>query len=213
MMWFVRSLFVVCLCFTVVQSAGVNSGSAQEAENPLEDKADPILPPENPDAVVETGDPLELLFAKLKKDPRHTSASATARMIWREWSASGSRSVDLLMSWAARAMGAKDYAKAQDLLDHVVVLAPDYAEGWNRRATLYYTLDDYGRSLTDIQATLSLEPRHFGALSGLAAIMQRVGKEKEALDAWYRVLEIYPANKQAQQAVITLEEKLAGSRT
>lgn len=208
-----RSLLLVVLAFAGMQLPGMSMAIAQEAENPLEDKVEPILPPENPEAVVETGDPLDLLFEKLKKDPKHTSASATARMIWREWSASGSRSVDLLMSWAARAMGVKDYAKAQDLLDYVVVLAPEYAEGWNRRATLYYTLDDYGRSLTDIQATLALEPRHFGALSGLAAIMQRVGKDKEALEAWYRVLEIYPANKQAQQAVITLEEKLAGSRT
>lgn len=208
-----RFLFVFALGLSIAQLSDFQSAFAQQTENPLEEKVEPILPPENSEDIVETGDTLDRLFDKLKKDPKYASASATARMIWREWSASGSRSVDLLMSWAARAMGTKDYAKAQDLLDHVIVLAPDYAEGWNRRATLYYTLDDYGRSLTDIQATLSLEPRHFGALSGLAAIMQRVGKEREALNAWYKVLEIYPANKQAQQAVIMLEEKMAGSRT
>ena len=110
-------------------------------------------------------------------------------------------------------MGTKDFSKAQDLLDHVIVIAPDYAEGWNRRATLYYTIDDFGKSLADIETTLALEPRHFGALSGLAAIMQRIGREEEALEAWYKVLEIYPANKQAQEAVIQLEEALAGRRT
>lgn len=188
--------------------------SAQEIIPPDEgETTEPILPPEDENAVIETGDTIDRLFEKLKKDPKHSSASATARRIWREWSYSGSRSVDLLMSWAARAMGKKEYARAQDLLDHVVVIAPDYAEGWNRRATLYYTIDDFGKSLADIETTLALEPRHFGALSGLAAIMQRIGKDKEALDAWYKVLEIYPANKQAQQAVIVLEEELSGRET
>lgn len=187
---------------------------AQEVAPPDEaEKTEPILPPEDGGSVVETGDTIDRLFEKLRKDPRQSSARATARMIWREWSYSGSRSVDLLMAWAARAMGSKDYSKAQDLLDHVIVIAPDYAEGWNRRATLYYTIDDFGKSLADIETTLALEPRHFGALSGLAAIMQRIGKEEEALDAWYKVLEIYPANRQAQEAVIKLEEELAGRRT
>ncbi|MEL7429170.1 MAG: hypothetical protein AAFN43_04135 [Pseudomonadota bacterium] len=95
----------------------------------------------------------------------------------------------------------------------MVVIAPDFAEGWNRRATLYFLMDDYSNSLADIETTLALEPRHFGALSGLAAIMQRIGREKDALDTWYKVLEVYPANKQAQQAVIILEDALAGRKT
>ena len=116
------------------------------------------------------------------------------------------------MNWAITAMRRNDYGKAQDLLDQVVVLAPEYAEGWNRRATLYYTMQDFGRSIADIETTLALEPRHFGALSGLAAIMQRTGNDKVALKTWYKVLEIYPANPQAQESVIRLEEKLADSR-
>lgn len=117
------------------------------------------------------------------------------------------------MAWAATAMRSKNYAKAEDLLDQVVVLNPEFAEGWNRRATLYFTKLDYSRSLADIEKTLALEPRHFGALSGLAVIMQRLNRNQDALKAWYRVLEIYPANKAAQDAVIALEEELAGSRT
>jgi len=190
------------------------SSIAQEVQPPDEaEKTEPILPPADGGSVVETADTLDRLFEKLRRDPRQSSARATARMIWREWSYSGSRSVDLLMAWAARAMGSKDYSKAQDLLDHVIVIAPEYAEGWNRRATLYYTIDDFGKSLADIETTLALEPRHFGALSGLAAIMQRIGRDEDALEAWYKVLEIYPANKQAQEAVITLEEELTGRRT
>ena len=95
----------------------------------------------------------------------------------------------------------------------VTVLAPDYAEGWNRRATLYFQKSDLSRSIADIETTLSLEPRHFGALSGLAVILNRLDRKQEALDTWYKVLEIYPANQTAQKAVIDLEEELAGSNT
>ena len=185
----------------------------QSITPPDEETIQPILPPENNDAVIEGQATLDRLFEQLKKDPKKSSASATARMIWREWTASGSKSIDLLMSWAARAMRDEDYAKAEDLLDQVIVLKPEYSEAWNRRATLYFTKLDYSRSLADIEKTLVLEPRHFGALSGLAVIMQRLDRNKDALKAWYRVLEIYPANKAAQDAVIALEEELAGSRT
>ncbi len=188
--------------------------TAQTMPDPLQkDEAiQPITPPEDQDAVIETNDPLDQLFESLKRDPKHASASATARMIWREWSASGSKSIDLLMSWAAKAMSKEEHSKALDLLDRVVVLAPNYAEGWNRRATLYYAMNDFGNSLSDIESTLALEPRHFGALSGLAVILQRVGNNKAALETWYKVLEIYPANKQAQASVILLEEELTGSQ-
>lgn len=185
----------------------------QNITPPDEETSSPILPPENNEVVIESNQTLERLFEQLKKDPKESSASATARMIWREWTASGSKSIDLLMAWARTAMRSQNFAKAEDLLDQVVVLNPEYAEGWNRRATLYFNKLDYGRSLADIEKTLALEPRHFGALSGLAVIMQRLDRSKDALKAWYRVLEIYPANKVAQEAVINLEEELAGSRT
>lgn len=190
-----------------------NAPLAQSITPPDEETTQPILPPDNNDAVIESNQTLDRLFEQLKKDPKASSSGATARMIWREWTASGSKSIDLLMAWAATAMRSKNYAKAEDLLDQVVVLNPEFAEGWNRRATLYFTKLDYSRSLADIEKTLALEPRHFGALSGLAVIMQRLNRNQDALKAWYRVLEIYPANKAAQDAVIALEEELAGSRT
>jgi len=195
-------------------AAFVVPAMGQQNELPLneQDLTEPITPPENPDAVVETEETMDRLFALLKKETKEAPASATARQIWREWAHSGNRSIDLLMEWAVAAMRGENYAKAQDLLDQVVVLAPDYAEGWNRRATLYYSMQDFSRSIADIETTLKLEPRHFGALSGLAAIMQRLDRDEDALKAWYKVLEIYPANKQAQKSVINLEEKLAGSR-
>jgi len=180
---------------------------------PDEDNTSPIVAPDDTSSVVETGKTLDKLFETLRKDPREASADATAKQIWREWGASGSRSVDMLMGWALRAMRDREFAHAMDLLDQVIALRPDYSEAWNRRATVNFTMQRFGRSLSDIEQTLSLEPRHFGALSGLAVIMQRLEREQEALETWYKVLEIYPANKQAQKAVIELEEKLSGLPT
>ena len=156
---------------------------------------------------------LDELFEKLRKQIKKPQAQATANKIWREWFQSGSASINMLMRFANRATDEKNYPAAIDLLDQITTLAPEYAEGWNRRATVHFHMGDFSRSLADIETTLRLEPRHFGSLSGLAAILQRLNREEDALDTWYKVLEIYPANDLAQKAVIKLEEELAGSRT
>lgn len=179
----------------------------------LEEELEPLAPPEDTVPVAPSNATLEELFQKLERETKPGAANATAKLIWSEWTESGSDSVNLLMFRAIRAMQQNKQSLAEDLLDQVVVLAPGYAEGWNRRATLYYTMSDFRRSIADIEVTLALEPRHFGALSGLAAILQQLDREEEALKTWYRVLEIYPANPQAQKAVISLEEKLSGKRT
>ena len=155
---------------------------------------------------------LDSLFNELARQARTAPAGSTARLIWKEWTDSGSASINALMHWAGAAMNDKKHAQALDLLDQVTVLMPEYAEGWNRRATLFFTMKQYGKSIADIEQTLRLEPRHFGALSGLGMILQQTKQDEKALETWYKVLEIYPANKAAQEAVIALEEKLADRR-
>ena len=86
----------------------------------------------------------------------------------------------------------KDYDLAIKLLNAVVELKPDYIEGWNRRATIYYLKKDYAHSIADIREVLSREPRHFGALSGLGLILQEIGDDKHALEAYRKVLAIDP---------------------
>jgi tetratricopeptide (TPR) repeat protein len=174
-----------------------------------QDSAEP--PAQQPVEPEKTGaEHLDSLFSELKAEKSDDNAQRIARNIWQEWTNSGSATIDLLMEWTARAMGEKNFAVAEDLLTQITTLRPDYAEGWNRAATLHFMISDLGRSLGEIQRTLQLEPRHFGALAGLAAIMQRTDQDKKALEAWYRVLQIYPANENAQKAVIELEEKMAG---
>ncbi|MDX8515958.1 hypothetical protein [Mesorhizobium captivum] len=153
---------------------------------------------------------LDQLFGDLRRERNEKAAERIAGRIWNEWSQSGSASIDLMMQWAQKATEDQKFDVALDFLDQVVTLQPDYAEGWNRRATVHFLMKNYGKSMSDIDHTLQLEPRHFGALSGLAQIMAETGHKQSALEAWQKVLTIYPMMRSAQDQVSTLSEELAG---
>ena len=154
---------------------------------------------------------LDGLFVQLKRTRDTKQAGRISKRIRGEWQTSDSKSVDLLTGWARAAVDKRQFGQAMDLLDQVVVLRPEYAEGYNQRATLHFMMKNYGKSVADIERTLALEPRHYGALSGLAAILEILNQKKNALSTWYRALEVYPAMTSAQNAVARLEEELAGS--
>jgi tetratricopeptide (TPR) repeat protein len=156
---------------------------------------------------------LDELFSALKRERNEVKAKRIAEQIQTQWQNSGSASIDLMMQWAAAAMAEKKYAVALDFLDQVTVLKPDFAEGWNRRATVNFLMNDYGRSMADIQKTLALEPRHFGALAGLAAILKDTGKKQAALHAFEQVLAVYPMMREAQKQAGELADELTGQPT
>jgi tetratricopeptide (TPR) repeat protein len=172
--------------------------------------ADQSAPVEQADPANKTSARLDKLFADLKRERNEKAAERIAGQIWEEWFKSGSASIDLMMMWAQNAINEQKYDVALDFLDEVITLSPRYAEGWNRRATLHFMMSNYGKSMSDIDHTLSLEPRHFGALSGMAQILKNTGKKEMALKAYHRVLEIYPMMRSAQNEVATLSEELAG---
>lgn len=153
---------------------------------------------------------LDTLFADLKRERNEKAAERIATRIREEWVKSGSASVDLMMLWAQQAIEAKKYDVALDFLDQITTLQPEYAEGWNQRATVHYMMRNYRKSMSDIEHTLVLEPRHFGALSGMAQIMAASGRKEMALRAWQRVLDVYPMLRTAQGEVSRLSEELAG---
>lgn len=168
---------------------------------------------EQPPASETSKQRIDNLFAQLKRQRDPDTAKGIANQIAMEWNDSGSATVNLLMQWAETAIGEKRNAAAFDFLDQVTLLKPDYVEGWNRRATLHYALGNTRKSMSDINRVLALEPRHFGALAGMAAIMSESEHEALALKAWERYLEIYPADRNAQEQMNTISEKLAGSRS
>jgi tetratricopeptide (TPR) repeat protein len=162
---------------------------------------------------VEHDDPvnnLDTLFSALKIAPDAASAKAIEERIWALWLTSGSDTCNLLMARAKVATDAKDYDLALNLLGAIIEIKPDYVEGWNRRATVYYLKDDYAHAIADIGEVLAREPRHFGALSGLGQMLQDIGDDKDALDAYRRALAIDPHLEHVHGIVKTLTDKVEG---
>jgi tetratricopeptide (TPR) repeat protein len=153
---------------------------------------------------------LEFLFGALKAAPDDASAKSVEDRIWAVWTSAGNETTNLLMSRAKKATDDKDYDLALRVLGAVIEIKPDFTEAWNRRATVYFMKKDYGNSLADISKVLAKEPRHFGALSGLALIMQEIGDEKHALEAYRKALDVYPRLKGVGDKIKTLKEKVEG---
>jgi tetratricopeptide (TPR) repeat protein len=153
---------------------------------------------------------LDFLFGALKAAPDDDSAKQVENRIWALWLASGSDTANLLMTRVRAAIDANDLDLAMQLLDALVKVKPDYVEAWNRRATIHYMRKEFGEALDDIRHVLRLEPRHFGAMSGLGMILQEVGDDKHALDVFRRALEINPHLQRVPELVKSLSEKVEG---
>jgi tetratricopeptide (TPR) repeat protein len=170
----------------------------------------PEAPAKLPRVPADRAKGLDFLFGALKAAPDEVSAKHVEARIWAIWLQTPSDTAALLMARAKAAMDNKKLDVALKLLDAVVKLRPDYTEAWNRRATIYYLQNDYGRSLADIQQVLIREPRHFAALAGLGMIMQDLGDDKRALDAFRQALAINPHLEKVPELVKSLTEKVEG---
>ena len=149
---------------------------------------------------------LDELFAGLKAASTRDEGKAIERQIVGEWLESGDPKIDDLMVGAIFAMSRGMFPVALDYLDKVVAARPDYVEGWNKRATVYYEQKRYDESLADIARTLAIEPRHFGALAGLGMIMVDKGDKQAAIKAFERALEVDPALDNAKNAIEVLKD-------
>jgi len=135
---------------------------------------------------------LDGLFARLQQVESPSEAERITRRIWVLWRRTDDEAVASAMEQGAQALADEQYKRAEDLYDEVIARAPDYAEGWNKRATVRYLRGDYSGSAADIRRALTLEPRHFGALSGLGLVYMEIGRQAAALDAFRSALEINP---------------------
>jgi len=190
--------------------AAIPAASLAHELNSKQQKRLPAAPAKLPRVPADKTRGLDFLFGALKAAPDEASAKHVEARIWAIWLQTPSDTVALLMTRAKVAMAAQNSDVALQLLDAVIRLRPDYVEGWNRRATLYYLRNDYAHSLADIEQVLAREPRHFGALAGLGMIMQELGDEKRALDAFRKALAVNPHIDKVPELVKTLSEKVEG---
>lgn len=128
--------------------------------------------------------------------------------LWLLWTRSGDAEIDALMARATEEMQASRYPQAIALLDQVVQKKPDFAEGWNRRATVHYLAGELRKSIADCDEVLKRNPRHFGALSGLGQIYLQLEEEEKALQWFRRALEANPNMLGVEMTIRSLEEKL-----
>ena len=132
--------------------------------------------------------------------------------LWLLWTRSGDAAIDALMARATDAMQSGQYAEAIKLLDQVVKKKPEFAEGWNRRATVHYLAGELRKSIADCDEVLKRNPGHFGALSGLGQIYLQLDDEPKALEWFRRALEVNPNMLSVEMNVRMLEERLKARR-
>ena len=166
--------------------------------------------PLGPAAPASRQEMVDRLFDRLAKATDADEANGIAGLIQHVWMHSGSDTADLLMARAVEAMGSDHADVARALLDKLVVIEPGWAEAWNKRATLRFLSNDDAGSMEDISHALAIEPRHFGALSGLGFILKRNGLEKGALTALRKAQQIYPENPDINKAVDDLVPEVEG---
>jgi tetratricopeptide (TPR) repeat protein len=155
---------------------------------------------------------LRELFEKLAVADDDREGELIQAAIWTLWLNSGDPRIDTLMMRGMAAMDGRDLVAAESIFTEMVRKKPDFAEGWNKRATVRYLARDYKGSLADIDKTLALEPRHFGALSGLGMVNMALGRDEEALAAFKRAFALYPNLPGAQEQMRELEERIHGRR-
>ena len=135
---------------------------------------------------------LNNLFERLRVTQDLAEARGIEGTIWEIWTESENANVNRAMLIGIASMHAGQLGTAQNKFNEVIQLAPDFAEGWNKRATIFYLMKKFDRSVNDIAQTLKLEPRHFGALSGLGLINQAIGQNKAAIKAFEHALDLNP---------------------
>ena len=155
-------------------------------------------------------EPSDEMFEKLRTAPSDSEANDVAMDIWASWMESGSPTVDVIMERGVDAQTAGDFETARAFFDRAILIKPDYPEAWNRRAALFLMDENYTEALGDLNETLQLEPRHFGAWSGLGMMFESMGSPKHALEAYREAIEIYPRMQQALAAEKRLSKLAEG---
>jgi tetratricopeptide (TPR) repeat protein len=166
------------------------------------DAAAPAVEAEEPESDAAK---LDALFVELA-EPGRDDWERVENEIVRIWSKSGSPAMDLLLRRGNEALEAQDFEAALEHFSALTDHAPEFAEGWNGRATTFYLMDEYALAIADVERVLALEPRHFGALSGLAFMLEEMDEPELALEALHMVQSLNPNRPNINDAVRRLEQ-------
>jgi len=207
---FLLAVFLAC-------SPGAESGLANAADSMTREEAltalhspDSALRLDGVDGLARLGQPADaapLLEALYDADPEVRIHAQSA--VWQVWSRSGNPEVDALLKSGIRDMEEGRMGQAVEAFTRITERQPDFAEGWNKRATAYYMIGDYEQSLKDCDEVIKRNPQHFGALSGYGLIYVRRGELERALEYFQRALEINPNLESVEQTIEIIRYKLS----
>lgn len=207
--------FLIPLCAALVAFAAIDPAQAQaQSQSPdqrrgaqQQKKAEPkrsARPRTDP------ATQLNALFEALKLAPDAKLARELESRIEAALARSGSATADLLMSRAKTVIETKNYELSIEILDSLIDIRPDFTEAYAQRATVHYLNKDIGRSLADLRVVVAREPRHYTALAGLGVILQDIGEEKRALEAYRRAVEANPHIQVIPERMKKLQVKVEG---
>ncbi len=152
---------------------------------------------------------LDTLFDRLAQDDL-ADWEEVEQDIWQVWSQSGSPSMDLLLERGREAMTDGDMQAAVEHFTALIDHAPEFAEGWNARATAFFGMEEYGLSISDIRQTLVLNPRHFGAMQGLGRILEELEDPENALKAYQAAAALHPHRPGLLESIERVEKIVSG---
>jgi tetratricopeptide (TPR) repeat protein len=151
---------------------------------------------------------LDNLFTRLKSIDNSDEANPIINRIWTIWIETPDPALRHEMRRGMAAMHMANYKLALKSFNTIIEAEPDFAEGWNKRATLYYMMGQFTASMADVYKTLSLEPRHFGALSGMGLILMETGNDRDAISAFEEALKANPHMPSIDRYIDYLKEKI-----
>jgi tetratricopeptide (TPR) repeat protein len=152
------------------------------------------------------------LLLEALRDPDPEVDMLADRSIWKIWGRSGDPDVDMVFQRGVDQMNQQDFDAAITTFSQIIQKKPDFAEAWNKRATIYFLVGEYEKSLTDCEEVLRRNPLHFGVLSGFGLNYLRLGKPQQALDFFERALTVNPNLAQVKAAAEELKQLLEQRR-
>ena len=148
--------------------------------------------------------PSDALFEKLKNAPSEEEAILPESDVIAALLESGSGTTDLLMERANIAATKNDLTLARELYDRIIILSPEFTEGWFQRSAIFLNDENYAEALRDLSEVLALEPRHFPAWFRTATLLESLGSTSEALDAYKKVIDLHPNFMPAKRGITRL---------
>jgi tetratricopeptide (TPR) repeat protein len=158
-----------------------------------------------------TNEDVQYLMARLR-DEKENVRNQAEQAIQRIWGRSGNSAIDAMFNRGVREMFERNFARAISTFTEIIKAKPDFAEAWNKRATLYFITREYNRSLADCDQVIKLNPQHFGALAGYGQIYLELDQPERALDYFQKALNVNPNLVVVVNTMNKIERMLKGRR-